>query len=167
MELSPGKKDITCKWVYKRKINADRSTRFKARIVIRGFEQVPGIVYQETFALVAKFLTVRVLLALATYYDWEVEQMDVKTALLNPVVKEEVYMTIPEGYAEYSDMPSQDGSYRVLRLLKALYGLKQAPRAWYENITKFFLEAGMSRLHEDPSLFFSNDLIIVIYVDDL
>jgi len=115
----------------------------------------------------AKFVTVWVLLSLAIYYDWEIEQMDVKTAFLHPALKEEVLMTIPEGYAEYSDMPYSDGSYPVLHLLKALYGLKQALRAWYENITRFFLEAGMSRLHEDPSLFFSHDLIIVIYDDDL
>jgi len=79
-ELPPGKNEITCKWVFRLETNADGSTRYKARLVIRGFEQVSGIDFCETFAPVAKFVTVRALLALAAHHDWEVEQMDVKTA---------------------------------------------------------------------------------------
>jgi len=109
----------------------------------------------------------QVLLALATYFNWEIEQMDVKTAFLHPVLKEEIFMAIPEGYAEYSNMPHPDSSHLVLRLLKALYGLQQAPPAWYNHITKFLLHAGMSHSNEDHSLFFSNSLIVVIYIDDL
>jgi len=97
--------------------------------VIRGFEQVHGIDFNETFAPVAKFVTVRVLLALAAHNNWEIEQMDVKTAFLHPALNEEVFMAIPEGYSEYSHMPSPNSTFPVLRLLKALYGLKQAPRA--------------------------------------
>ena len=166
-ELLPGKNDITCKWVFRLKTNADGSTRFKARLVIRGFEQVPGIDFHETFAPVAKFVTVRVQLALAAHHDWEVEQMDVKTAFLHPVLEEEVFMAIREGYSEYSGMPCPQGPYPVLRLLKALYGLKQAPHAWYEDVNGFFLNAGMTRSSEDHSLYFSNDIIILLYVDDL
>ena len=166
-ELPSGKHDITCKWVFRLKTNADGSTRYKARLVIRGFEQVPGIDFHETFAPVAKFVTVRVLLALAAHYDWEVEQMNVKTAFLHPVLKEEVFMAIPEGYSEYSDMPGPTIALPVLRLLKALYGLKQAPRAWYEDVNRFFMGVGMTRSSEDHSLYFSNDLVILLYVDDL
>ena len=166
-ELPPGKNPITCKWVFRLKTNADGSTRYKARLVIRGFEQVHGIDFHETFAPVAKFVTVQVLLALAAHNNWEIEQMDVKTAFLHPALNEEVFMAIPEGYSEYSHMPSPNSTFPVLRLLKALYGLKQAPRAWYENINKFFIQAGMTRSNEDHSLYFSNDIIILLYVDDL
>ena len=85
--------------MFRLKTNADGSTKYKARLVIRGFEQVPGIDFHETFAPGAKFVMVQVLLALAAHYDWEVEQMDVKTAFLHPVLKKEVFLVIPEGYS--------------------------------------------------------------------
>ena len=74
------------------------SRRYKARLVVRGFEQREGIDFEETFAPVAKFTTVRIMLALTTHFDWEVEQMDVKTAFLYPEIEEEVYIKMREGY---------------------------------------------------------------------
>ena len=132
-ELPPNKGVISCKWVFKRKHNVvDNTTRFKARLCIRGFEQVKDIDYGETFARpVAKFATLRMLLALAAIHDWEIDQMDVETAFLNPQLEEEVYMESPEGYKT----PGQ-----VCRLKKALYGLKQAPRAWYKDINTYLVE---------------------------
>jgi hypothetical protein len=84
--LNSGKRVIGCRWVYKLKRNTDGSRRFKARLVIRGFEQEYGIDYTKTFAPVAKFVTVCILLALAAKYDWEIEQMDGITAFLNPLL---------------------------------------------------------------------------------
>ena len=86
--------------MYLRKENLDGSTRFKCRIVIKGYEQVQGIDFTETFAPVAKQVTVRLLLSLAAYYDWDIDQLDVKTAFLNPKLHEEVYMQPPEGYTD-------------------------------------------------------------------
>ena len=100
-ELPPGRREILSKWVFKTKVNADGSLRYKARLVVRGFEQREGLDYQETFAPVAKFPTLRVLLALAAHLDWEIHHMDVKTAFLYPELKETVYMTPPEGYGEF------------------------------------------------------------------
>jgi hypothetical protein len=130
--LKSGKREIGCKWVYKLKRNANGSRRFKARLVIRGFEQEYGIDYTKTFAPVAKFVTVRILFALAAKYDWEIEQMDVVTAFLNPALLEEVYMELPEGYT----FPHTSRGRLICRLRKCLYGLKQAPRAWYTDIVE-------------------------------
>src|SRR5436309_13141856 len=85
----------------------------------------------ETFAPVAKQVTIQLLLSLVAYYDWDIEQLDVKTAFLNPKLYEEVYMQPPEGYTN----PEKQG--RVWRLLKVLYSLKQAPREWYTEIDSF------------------------------
>ena len=100
VKLPPKCKAIACKWIFKKKTNADDTTRYKARLVIKGYEQRAGIDYEETFAPVAMLKTVRILLALAAYYDWEVHHMDVKTAFLNPFLKEKVYMAQPEGFEQ-------------------------------------------------------------------
>ena len=131
-ELPPGRHEISSKWVFKTKVNADGSLRYKVRLVVRGFEQREGLDYQETFAPVAKFPTLRVLLALAAHFDWEIHHMDVKTAFLHPKLKESVYMTPPKGYGEF--LPDLKPIPKMLKLLKCLYGLKQAPFEWYNHI---------------------------------
>jgi len=165
--LKSGKRVIGCKWVYKLKRNADGSRRFKARLVIRGFEQEYGIDYTETFAPVAKFVTVRILLALAAQYDWEIEQMDVITAFLNPLLQEEVYMELPEGYALPKDCPCTSGGRIVCRLRKCLYGLKQAPRAWYTDIDAHLSSLGFTRSKEDYNLYISKHVLLLLFVDDM
>ena len=75
---------IGCKWIYKRKVNPDGSTRYKARLVIKGYEQKEGIDYDETYAPVSKMATFRLLLAMAAQCGWDVDHMDVVTAFLNP-----------------------------------------------------------------------------------
>jgi len=127
--LLSGKRVIGCKWVYKLKRNANGSHCFKAHLVIQGFEQEYGIDYKETFAPVAKFVTVRILFALAAKYNWEIEQMDIVTAFLNPLLQEEVYMELPEGYTipNGHTFPCVSGGRLICRLRKCLYGLKQAP----------------------------------------
>ena len=113
----------------------------------------------------AKFTTLRTLLALSAENDWELEGMDVKTAFLHSELAESIYMEIPEGLR-----PEGEYSPRlVCRLVKTIYGLKQAPRAWYGKITTFFSEQGFYRSEEDHSLFVHETrcLIILLYVDDL
>ena len=95
-ELPEGVKPIGCKWIFKRKTDADGNiTIHKAILVAKGFKQVPGVDYDETFSPVAMLRSVRILLAIASYFDYEIWQMDVKTAFLNGNLKEDVYMIQP------------------------------------------------------------------------
>jgi len=112
------------KWVYKTKVkpNGDVS-KYKARLVARGFLQKHGLDYNEVFTPVARLKTVRLIVAVASNRNWSLYQLDVKPTFLNGSLEEEVYITQPPGYA----VAGQDD--KVYKLNKALYGLKQAPRA--------------------------------------
>jgi hypothetical protein len=119
---------VTSKWIYKIKHTADGSIeKYKARFVAQGFSQKEGVDYEETFALVARYTSVRVVISLSSV-GWKIHQMDVKTAFLNGVIEEEVYIEKPQGFEVHRRKS------HVCRLKKALYGLKQAPRAWYSRI---------------------------------
>ena len=106
------------------------------------------------------------LISLATKHNWELHQLDVKSAFLNGELKEEVYLVQPE------DFVKKGQEHLVCRLRKALYGLKQAPRSWYENIDSFFLEHGFHRSLNDPNLYTKYNkqgqiILISLYVDDM
>eukprot|EP00253_Pinus_taeda_P025943 PITA_25943 len=114
-----GTKSIGCKWVYKNKYKADRSLyKHKARLVEKGFVQKEGVDCEETFSPTAKWATIRTLFALETQNGWKVHQMDVKTAFLNGDLKENVFMSQPEGFAV------KGHEHKVCKLVKSLYGLK-------------------------------------------
>jgi hypothetical protein len=122
--LPKDKKTIGCKWVYKVKHNADGSvSRYKSRLVAKGYAQTYGIDYEKTYSLVAKMTTIRAIIAMATTKGWSLHQMDVKNVFLHGDLWEEVYMEQPPGYVDQTHLNL------VCRLKKALYGLKQAPRA--------------------------------------
>lgn len=124
VDLPPQAKKIGVKWVYKTKLNGEgKVERCKARLVAKGYSQTAGIDYTEVFAPVARWDTIRSLLALAAQRGWCVFQLDVKSAFLYGELKEEVYVDQPEGFIKAGE---ED---KVYRLKKALYGLKQAPRA--------------------------------------
>jgi hypothetical protein len=111
-------------------------TRNKARLVAKRYSQVEGLDFDQTYAPVARLESIRILLAYATYHDFKLYQMDVKSAFLNGPIKEEVYVEKPPG-SEDSEYPTH-----VYKLSKVLYGLKQAPRAWYECLRDFLLTNG-------------------------
>jgi hypothetical protein len=132
VELPPGRQTVSSKWIFKVKYNADGSVaRLKARLVARGYSQEAGIDYVETFSPVAKYVSIRALLAIAVETGMSVHQMDVKTAFLNGVLDEEIYMDQPEGYV----IAGKESL--VCRLKKSLYGLKQAARCWNRTLDRF------------------------------
>lgn len=157
---------MTSKWIYKIKHAADGSIqKYKARFVARRFSQKEGIDYEETFALVARYTSMRAIMALAAKLGWKLHQMDVKTAFLNGVVEEEVYVEQPLGFKTH------DQETHVCKLKKALYGLKQAPRTWYGRIDSFLMSLGFTKSKADPNLYSKFEdgmqVILLLYVDDL
>jgi hypothetical protein len=139
--------------------------RNKARLVAQGYSQVEGLDFGETFAPVARLEAIRILLAFTTPKGFKLYQMDVKSAFLNGVIQEEVYVRQPRGF-ESSKYPD-----RVYKLSKALYGLKQASRAWYARIKMFLLEHGYVMGSVDKTIFTlihgTDFLFVRIYVDDI
>ena len=164
-ELPVNKRPINCKWVYKVKYNSDGSVeRYKARLVIRGDQQIEGFDYGETFAPVAKMTSVRCFIAVAATKGWDLHQMDVHNAFLHGDLDEEVYMTLPPGYrASYHN--------QVCRLRKSLHGLKQAPRQWFAKLSSKLMDYGFIRSYADYSLFTYHKegkyMALLVYVDDI
>ena len=139
--------------------------RYKARLVAKGYMQKAGIDYEEVFAPVARMETIRLLISLAAQNKWSIFQMDVKSAFLNGVLEEEVYIEQPLGYVK------EGKENKVLKLKKALYGLKQALRAWNTRINAYFKEHGFVQCPYEHALYMKvrkDDILFVAsYVDDL
>ena len=118
--LPAGRQTIGCKWVFKIKRHADGSIdRFKARLVAKGYSQQYGLDFTETFAPVVRFSSLRAILAIAAAADYDIHQMDVKTAFLNGDLAEDIYMEQPDGYCAAGSEANH-----VWKLNKSLYGLK-------------------------------------------
>lgn len=127
-----GKSVVTSKWLYKIKHAANGNIeKFKARFVARGFSRVEGVNYEENFAPVARYTSIRSIISIAAEMGWKIHQMDVKTAFLNGFIQEEVYIEQSQGFGVHGK------ESHVCRLKKALYGLKQVPRAWYSRIDTY------------------------------
>ncbi|KAD2204143.1 hypothetical protein E3N88_41639 [Mikania micrantha] len=166
-KLPCDKQAIGLRWLFKIKRNADGEvSRYKARLVAKGYAQEYGKDFEETFSLVARFETIRLVLSLAAQHGWKVYQFDVKTAFLNGFLQEEVYVLQPLGFEIKGD---ED---KVYKLHKALYGLKQAPRAWYSRIDTFFTKNVYERSENEPTVYVKRSrnkelVIICLYVDDI
>ncbi|KAJ0801006.1 putative RNA-directed DNA polymerase [Helianthus annuus] len=161
-----GQTPIGMKWIYKTKYDEHGNiSKHKARLVVKGYKQKHGVDYQDVFAPVIRFDTVRLILALAAHYEWHLHQTDVKTAFLNGTLTEQVFAEQPEGYV------IKGKEKKVCRLKKALYGLKQAPRAWYSRIEGYFTSCGFKKCANEHTLFTKIykgvKIIICLYVDDL
>ena len=171
-EVPKDMKIIGCRWVFRKKINPDHSTRYKARLVIKGYEQVPGIDFGDTYAPVARLVSLRLVLAFAASEQWEIHHMDVVTAFLNPPIDSTVYMELPEGIS-WLDSSVAKLKSPCCHLEKALYGLKQAPRLWYKHIDSFLKSINFCQSANDPNLYTHTptpgtqpDALILLYVDD-
>ena len=161
-----GVKPIGCKWVFKKKTDMDGNVHtYKGRLVAKGFKQVHGIDYDETFSPVAMIKSIRILLAIAAYHDYEIWQMDVKTAFLNGMLLEDVYMTQPEGFVD----PENAG--KVCKLQRSIYGLKQASRSWNLRFDDAIKEFGFIKNEDEPCVYKkvsgSTVVFLVLYVDDI
>jgi hypothetical protein len=138
VKLPPGHRSIGLKWVFKLKRNVEGEiVKHKARLVAKGYVQKHGVDYDEVFAPVARLDTVRLFLAMAANWGWEVHHLDVKTAFLNGNLVEDVYVSQPDGYAVGGK------EQMVYKLSKALYGLKQAPRAWNVKLDNCMKKLGV------------------------
>ena len=172
-ELVPRPKDINIvgsRWLFKLKRNGDGSiNRFKSRLVAQGFTQTHGVDYGEVFSPVARMAAIRSLLALANVHNWEIHQMDVRTAFLNGILDYDVYMEQPEGFidAEHPDY--------VCKLKRSLYGLKQSARCWNSTLDSYLEESGYRPCSADGCLYIktvksSNGkisfVILPVFVDD-
>jgi len=138
--------------------------KYKARLVARGFEQIYGVDYYETFAPVVRYTSIRLILCLAVQYKMKVHQMDVKTAFLNGNLNEDIYISIPDGVDGFKEN-------QCCKLIKSLYGLKQSPLSWNIVLDKFLEEINMKRCTSDYGVYYlienSKILFVTTYVDDL
>jgi hypothetical protein len=148
------------------KLHADGTLdRYKARWVLQGFTQHPGVDYNETFSPVVKPVTVRKVLATTVSRTWLIQQLNVKNAFLHGTLSETVFCCQPTGFTDpaHPDL--------VCHLHKSLYGLKQAPRAWYSRFATYLTTLGFIEAKSDTSLFiFCRDLdmiYLLLYVDDI
>nr|GFA09551.1 putative ribonuclease H-like domain-containing protein [Tanacetum cinerariifolium] len=166
VDLPHGKRAIGTKWVFKnKKDKRGIVVRNKARLVAQGHTQEEGIDYEEVFASVARIEAIRLFLAYASFIEFMVYQMDVKSAFLYETIEEELYVCQPPGF-EDPDYPD-----KVYKVVKGLYGLHQALRAWYETLAKYLLKNGFQKGKIDQTLFIKRQkgdiLLVQIYVDDI
>ena len=151
-----GAKVIECKWIFK--LKADNT--FKGRLVAKGFRQTHGIDYDETFSPVVMLKSIRILLAIAAFHDYEIWQMDVKTAFLNGKLLEDVYMTQPEGFVDPRN------TNKVCKLQRSIYGLKQASRTWNLRFDEAVKDFGFCKNEDEPCVYKkANGSVMVSSVD--
>nr|GEU95626.1 retrotransposon protein, putative, Ty1-copia subclass [Tanacetum cinerariifolium] len=166
VELPPNGKTVGSKWIFKKKTDMDGIVQtYKARLVEKGYTQTLGIDYEETFSPVADIRAIRILIAIAAYYDYEIWQMDVKTAFLNGYLNEEVYMEQPEGFVnpKYPNL--------VCKLKHSIYGLKQASRQWNKRFDDEKKKFGFTQNYDEPCVYLkasgSNITFLILYVDGI
>ena len=163
----PSNNVIGGRWVYCTKNNEDGKEIFKARYVAKGFKQVSGIDYGETFSPTAKLTSVRTLLQVAINDDMMLYQLDVKTAYLNAPIDCDIYLCQPKGFVVSND----NGEELVWKLKKSLYGLKQSGRMWYNLLHNFLVDNNFVQSMADHCVYVlghgSQKLILIVWVDDI
>lgn len=142
------------KWVFKIK----QDGMLKARLVVQGFHQRKGVDFNEIYAAVAKPMSFKIFIALAARGGWLLWHIDIITAFLHALLKESIYVHLPDGLKQAG---------KCALLMKTLYGLKQSPREWYQLMHDFLLSIGFKRTHADHSVFTKQGIALLLYVDDI
>jgi len=177
-DLVPVPKDrkrVQCKWVFDTKLDQNGEiVRYKARLVARGFTQIQGQDYFETFAPVESAVSYRVLLAIAAELEYHIAQLDVSTAFLNGELEETIFMTVPDLPPELrAKVPTHDvhGQPLCCKLVKSLYGLKQSSRVWNLHLHKTLISLEFKQTVSDPCVYVlqraGGHLILAVHVDDI
>ncbi|WKA03793.1 hypothetical protein VitviT2T_021882 [Vitis vinifera] len=166
VSLPNGRKTIGCKWVFKVKENSNGTiNKYKVRLVAKGFHQVAGFDFNETFSPVVKPTTIRVVLTIALANNWVVRQLDINNAFLNGDLQEKVFMEQPPGFVDTKQ------PHLVCKLHKSLYGLKQAAGAWFEKLRNVLIAFGFITTRSYQSLFIrittTHTIFVLVYVDDI
>ena len=153
VEKADGRKVVSCKWIFKKKLEGSEGDkiRFKVRLVARGFTQEQGVDCNEVFSPVVKHISIRMLLAIVAKRNWELEQLDVKTAFLHGDLEEIIYMTQPEGFVKPGDKS------KVCLLKKSIYGLKQASRQWHKKFDDHMIRSGFLSSKYDECVYFKKE----------
>ena len=146
----PGDKNIVgCRWVFRIKRDANgKVLKYRARLVAQGFTQIYGVDFQETFAPVTHLSSIRTIIALAASEDWELHQMDVKSAYLNSPIDAEIYMQLPPGYGQKG---------KVALVKRGLYGLRQSGNLWHKTLSIAFTDLHLTRSTVDHGVFYAHD----------
>ena len=176
--LPPGAKPLQTKWVFKRKQNPDHTWKYKARLVVKGFQQRNGIDYNDTYAPTAKWSSLRIFITLCVCRGLKTRQLDVKTAFLYASLVENIWVFIPNGLREKDNNPFNLPRHVLrrlrglfLKLWRSLYGLKQAPRNWFQLLKAFLLDQGFTQLMSESCLFYkyvgSILILVLVFVDDM
>ncbi|GJZ98979.1 retrotransposon protein, putative, ty1-copia subclass [Tanacetum coccineum] len=166
IDLPPGCKTVGSKWIFKKKTDMDGIVHtYKARLVAKGYTQLYGVDYEETFSPVADIRAIRILISIAAFYDYEIWQMDVKTAFLNGYLDEDIYMVQPEGFVD------PNHPRKVCKLQRSIYGLKQASRSWNKRFDEEIKRFGFDQNLDEPCVYQkasgSNVTFLILYVDDI
>ena len=167
-DLVPLPKDrevVKGKWVYTVKTDAIENKLYKARFVAKGYSQVEGIDYNETFSPTARMNSIRLITQLSVEKELNLHQMDVKAAYLNAPIDCPIYVEQPEGF----ETKSENGEVLVLKLNKSLYGLKQSGRNWNNTIDAYLIENGFQKSINDPCFYYKQEenIFLLVWVDDL
>ena len=160
------KRPFGCKQVYKRKKRVDGKVEtYKARLVAKGYSKKSGFDYEETFSPVAMIKSIRILLSIAEYYDYEIWKMDVKTAFLNGYLEDNIYMMQPDV------LIIEGQEHMVCKLHKSIYGLKQASRSWNKRFDQVIKSFGFDQKEEEPCVYrkVQDDIVVflILFVDDI
>jgi transposase InsO family protein len=173
--LKQGQRPISTKWVFKVKNEHDGTKRYKGRIVVRGFVQIPGIDFNLTHSPVATDVSIKIVLGLTLHYEnigWDIEMLDIEAAFLEAELDEDVYIEWPEGVVMFGYVDEADTKGTCLKLEKAMYGAVQSPRAFWNENAKHLINIGMKQSKTDPCVWYKwKDeelwLVAAVYVDDI